>query len=30
MEVEGQVEDGAAAQEIDWFEEEPEEDEKHH
>ena len=30
MEVEGQVEGGAAAQEIDWFEEEPEEDEKHH
>lgn len=30
VEVEGQAEGGAAAHEIDWFEEEPEEEEKHH
>lgn len=30
VEVEGQAEGGAATQEVDWFEEEPEEDEKHH
>jgi F-type H+-transporting ATPase subunit h len=30
VDIEGQAEGGAAAQEVDWFEEEPEEDEKHH
>lgn len=30
VDIEGQAEGGAAAQEVDWFEEEPEEDEAHH
>lgn len=30
VDIEGQAEGGAAVHEVDWFEEEPEEDEKHH
>ena len=30
VDIEGQAEGGAAAQEVDWFEEEPEDDEPHH